>query len=151
MHFSRIALWIKLYCGCRLNITRFIYDLQVIIAGPSGAAETHALLVAAHSTFAPDKLVIPVDPSNKGCMEWYKQHNPLVLEMVEGASQKVNLALSCSMMLSMPSARLALQHMHGGPVSILLLPCNMSLCVAILLSITQPDLAESDLQVPLLA
>ena len=62
---------------------------QVIIAGPPGAAETQALLTAAHSTYAPDRVVIPIDPSNTATTQWLNQHNPEALAMVEGASKEV--------------------------------------------------------------
>ena len=60
--------------------------LQVIIAGPTDAPETKALLTAA---YAPDRVVIPIDLANKASTEWYKQHNPEALAMVEGASKEV--------------------------------------------------------------
>lgn len=63
--------------------------LQVIIAGAPDEAETQVLLTAAHSTYAPDRVVIPIDPANKASVAWYRQHNPQALEMVEGASKEV--------------------------------------------------------------
>lgn len=76
-------------CCCQTNCMS-----QVIIAGSPDAAETQALLIAAHAAYAPDRVVIPIDPSNKASTEWYKQHNPGALSMVEGASKEVCCFLS---------------------------------------------------------
>ncbi|KAK9822685.1 hypothetical protein WJX81_000506 [Elliptochloris bilobata] len=58
---------------------------QVIIAGRTGAPDTEALLDAAHAPFAPDKAIILVDPASTEDMAFWREHNPAVLEMVEGA------------------------------------------------------------------
>lgn len=63
--------------------------VQVIIAGPADAAERGALLAAAHASYAPDKVVLPIDPANPASKEWYAQHNPEAWAMVAGASKEV--------------------------------------------------------------
>ena len=71
--------------------------LQVIIAGALEAAETQALMAAAHGVFAPDRVVLPIDPCNEASKAWFQQFNPEALAMIEGATKEVNAyTLSCS-------------------------------------------------------
>lgn len=63
--------------------------MQVIVAGAPDAPETQALLAAAHGSFAPDRLVLPIDPANQASKVWYQQHNPEAWAMVEGATKEV--------------------------------------------------------------
>ena len=67
--------------------------MQVIVAGPPEAAETQALLTAAHATFAPDKVVLPIDLANQASKAWYAKHNPEAWAMVDGASEEVSAIL----------------------------------------------------------
>ena len=62
---------------------------QVIIAGAPDAAETQALMAAAHSVFAPDRVVLPIDPSNAASKAWLQKHNQEALAMIEGATKEV--------------------------------------------------------------
>lgn len=65
--------------------------MQVIISGNRQAPETAALLDAAYSAFAPDKVVIPVDTSNPDEVAFYKRHNPHALDMVQQSTQEVSV------------------------------------------------------------
>ena len=67
--------------------------MQVIIAGAPDAAETQALMAAAHGVFAPDRVVLPIDPSNAASKAWFQKHNPEALAMIEGASKEVGSPL----------------------------------------------------------
>ena len=69
--------------------------MQVIIAGAPDAPETKALLAAAHSSFAPDRVVLPIDPSNHSSKAWFEQHNPEAWAMIEGASKEVCTCALC--------------------------------------------------------
>ena len=69
----------------------FFFLLQVIIAGAPEAAETQALMAAAHGVFAPDRVVLPIDPSNEASKTWFQEFNPEALAMVEGATKEVRL------------------------------------------------------------
>ncbi len=62
---------------------------QVIIAGAPDAPETKALMAAAHGRFAPDQVVLPIDPANQASRAWYEQNNPEAWAMIEGATQEV--------------------------------------------------------------
>ena len=62
--------------------------MQVIIAGAPDAPETKALLAAAHSSFAPDRVVLPIDPSNHSSKAWFEQHNPDAW-VPQGASKEI--------------------------------------------------------------
>ena len=66
----------------------FFCLLQVIIAGAPDAAETQALMAAAHGVFAPDRVVLPIDPSNETSKAWFHQFNPEALAMIEGATKE---------------------------------------------------------------
>ena len=67
--------------------------MQVIVAGAPDAPETQALLAAAHGSFAPDRLVLPIDPANQASRVWYQQHNPEAWAMMEGATKEVCISL----------------------------------------------------------
>ena len=67
--------------------------MQVIVAGAPDAPETQALLAAAHGSFAPDRLVLPIDPANQASRVWYQQHNPEAWAMIEGATKEVCIPL----------------------------------------------------------
>lgn len=64
----------------------------MIIAGAPEAAETQALMAAAHGVFAPDRVVLPIDPSNEDTKAWFQQFNPEALAMIEGATKEVGTA-----------------------------------------------------------
>ena len=70
--------------------------MQVIIAGALEAPETKALLAAAHGNFAPDRVVLPIDPANQSSKAWFEQHNPEAWAMIESASKE---ACTCPVML----------------------------------------------------
>ena len=72
----------------------------MIIAGDPDAAETQALLAAAHGSFAPDRVVLPIDPSNEGSKTWFQQHNPEALAMIEGATKEVQSLLHTAVLTS---------------------------------------------------
>ncbi|GIL83535.1 hypothetical protein Vretifemale_12327, partial [Volvox reticuliferus] len=55
---------------------------QVIVAGPAGAPDTSALLDAVHASYCPDKVVLVLDPTNPGEMEFWRAHNPPAHAMV---------------------------------------------------------------------
>ena len=80
---------------CTAEIKCAIMVLQVIIAGPPDAPETQALLAAAHGSFAPDRVVLPIDPANPASKAWYQQHNPEAWAMIQGATQEVPFACIC--------------------------------------------------------
>lgn len=67
--------------------------MQVIVAGAPDTPETQALLAAAHGSFAPDRLVLPIDPANQASKLWYQQHNPEAWAMIEGATKEVCISL----------------------------------------------------------
>lgn len=74
----------------------FLSCLQVIIAGAPEAAETQALMAAAHGVFAPDRVVLPIDPSNEASKAWFQQFNPEALAMIEGATKEVGITGCCA-------------------------------------------------------
>ena len=89
-----VALLWKTVDVCVKHERRFAATLaghlrQVIIAGKRGAPDTEALLDAAHAVFAPDKAVIFIDPNDKASADFWREHNPQALAMVEGANLKV--------------------------------------------------------------
>ncbi|CAL5218409.1 g85 [Coccomyxa viridis] len=57
---------------------------QVIIAGKAGAPDTEALMDAAHASFAPDKTVMLIDPTDEASTSFWREHNPEALAMAEG-------------------------------------------------------------------
>ena len=61
----------------------------MIIAGGAEAPETQALMAAAHGVFAPDRVVLPIDPSNEDSKAWFQEFNPEALAMIEGATKQV--------------------------------------------------------------
>jgi len=67
--------------------------MQVIVAGAPDAPETQVLLAAAHGSFAPDRLILPIDPANQASKVWYQQHNPEAWAMIEGATKEVCISL----------------------------------------------------------
>ena len=71
------------------SMLKCLMALQVIIAGAPEAAETQALMAAAHGVFAPDRVVLPIDPSNEATKVWFQQFNPEALAMIEGATKEV--------------------------------------------------------------
>lgn len=77
---------------CALHLQALGHPRQVIIAGPPDAPETQALLAAAHGSFAPDRVVLPIDPANPASKAWYQQHNPEAWAMIEGATQEATAA-----------------------------------------------------------
>ena len=68
----------------------------MIIAGAPEAPETQALMAAALGVFAPDRVVLPIDPSNEATKVWFQQFNPEALAMIEGATKEVIYALPCN-------------------------------------------------------
>lgn len=46
-------------------------------------------MAAAHGVFAPDRVVLPIDPSNEASKAWFQQFNPEALAMIEGATKEV--------------------------------------------------------------
>lgn len=73
---------------CALYLQAIGHPRQVIIAGVPDAPETQALVAAAHGGFAPDRVVLPIDPANQASKAWYQQHNPEAWAMIEGATQE---------------------------------------------------------------
>lgn len=73
--------------------------MQVIIAGAPDAPETQALMAAAHGSFAPDRVVLPIDPASQASKAWYQQHNPEAWAMIEGATQEVCIVSPAPRML----------------------------------------------------
>ena len=57
---------------------------QVIIAGKAGAPDTETLMDAAHASFAPDKTVMLIDPTDEASTSFWREHNPEALAMAEG-------------------------------------------------------------------
>ena len=57
---------------------------QVIIAGKAGAPDTEALMNAAHASFAPDRTVMLIDPTDEASTSFWREHNPEALAMAEG-------------------------------------------------------------------
>ncbi|BDA44314.1 Spermatogenesis-associated protein 20 [Coccomyxa sp. Obi] len=84
---SEAALAMPQMC-CALHLLDSGHLRQVIIAGRRGAPDTEALLDAAQAVFAPDKAVIFIDPSDKASVDFWREHNPQALAMVEGANLK---------------------------------------------------------------
>jgi uncharacterized protein YyaL (SSP411 family) len=74
---------------CAMFVQAASHLRQVVVAGPRGDAATEALIQAAHSVFAPDKVVISIDPTNQQEMDYWKQHNQEAYSMVEGAAEKL--------------------------------------------------------------
>ena len=58
---------------------------QVIIAGKAGAPDTEALMDAAHASYAPDKAVMLIDPTDEANTSFWGKHNPEALAMARGA------------------------------------------------------------------
>ena len=56
---------------------------QVVIAGRRGADDTEALLNAAFSVYAPDKIVIHLDLGDEEVMNFWKEHNLEVVALAE--------------------------------------------------------------------
>lgn len=77
---------------CALYLQALPHARQVIISGAPDAPETQALLAAAHGSFAPDRLVLPIDPANQASKVWYQQHNPEAWAMIEGATKEAGAA-----------------------------------------------------------
>ena len=46
-------------------------------------------MAAAHGVFAPDRVVLPIDPSNEASKAWFREFNPEALAMIEGATKEV--------------------------------------------------------------
>ena len=63
----------------------------MIVAGAPDAAETQALMAAAHGVFAPDRVVLPIDPSNEASKAWFQKFNPEALAMIQGATKEVGI------------------------------------------------------------
>lgn len=57
---------------------------QVIVAGKAGAADTEALMDAAHASFTPDKAIMLIDPTDEASASFWRKQNPEALAMVEG-------------------------------------------------------------------
>lgn len=56
---------------------------QVVVAGRRGAADTEALLDAAFSVYAPDKIIIHLDLEDDEVMGYWREHNPEAVAVVE--------------------------------------------------------------------
>ena len=84
--------------------------MQVIIAGAPDAPETQALMAAAHGSFAPDRVVLPIDPANQASKAWYQQHNPEAWAMIEGATHEVCIVSTAPRMLLHLLQAALLQH-----------------------------------------
>ena len=53
-------------------------------------------MAAAHGVFAPDRVVLPIDPSNEATQAWFQQFNPEALAMIDSAAKEVKgYRLSC--------------------------------------------------------
>ena len=59
---------------------------QVIIAGKAGSPDAEALMDAAHASFAPDRTVLLIDPTDEASTSFWRNHNPEALAMAEGTS-----------------------------------------------------------------
>ena len=57
---------------------------QIIIAGKAGAPDTEALMDAAHASYAPDKAVMLIDPTDEASTSFWGEHNPEALAMAQG-------------------------------------------------------------------
>lgn len=68
---------------CSLFLQSAGHLRQVVISGRQGAADTEALINAAHAASAVDKVIIFVDPSLDSHREYWKEHNPEAWSMVE--------------------------------------------------------------------
>lgn len=65
--------------------------------GEGGAANTESLLYAAYAKFCPDKVIIPVYPSDKEAVELLKTLNSKAVEMALSAwDGKKAVAIVCS-------------------------------------------------------
>ena len=61
---------------------------QVVIAGTAGAEDTEQLLNAAHSVFAPDRVVLLIDPAQPAVVDFWRGFNPEALAMVQAGGRK---------------------------------------------------------------
>lgn len=75
---------------CSLYLQALHHPRQVIIAGAPNPPETQALMAAAHGVFAPDRVVLPIDPSNEASKAWFQEFNPEALAMIEGATKEAS-------------------------------------------------------------
>lgn len=73
---------------CSLALLSGGHPRQVIIAGARGAPDTEALVDAAFAPFAPDKVVIQLDPGNEEEMRWWGRFNPEAVAMVEATGME---------------------------------------------------------------
>lgn len=85
---EQVALAMPQMC-CSMYIQASYHLRQVVIAGRRGDAAVEALVDAAHSVFAPDKVVISIDPTQQREMDFWREHNPEAFSMVDGAAEKL--------------------------------------------------------------
>eukprot|EP00208_Stichococcus_sp_RCC1054_P002857 CAMPEP_0206140746 /NCGR_PEP_ID=MMETSP1473-20131121/10535_1 /ASSEMBLY_ACC=CAM_ASM_001109 /TAXON_ID=1461547 /ORGANISM="Stichococcus sp, Strain RCC1054" /LENGTH=783 /DNA_ID=CAMNT_0053535017 /DNA_START=195 /DNA_END=2546 /DNA_ORIENTATION=+ len=73
---------------CSLYLQSIGHPRQVVMSGKQGSPDSEALIEAAHSVPAPDKVIIFVDPSVEAHAEFWRRHNPEVWSMVERGASK---------------------------------------------------------------
>ncbi|KAK9808898.1 hypothetical protein WJX72_005964 [[Myrmecia] bisecta] len=73
---------------CSLYLQALGHLRQVIVAGRSQSPDTQALLAAAHSVFAPEKVVIAIDPDDEEATAFWQTLNPEALGMAAAAKDK---------------------------------------------------------------
>lgn len=68
---------------------------QIVISGPKHGSEFDALMAACFSSFDPDKIIIPIDPSNQEDARFWELHNPAVLSMAHKGPEGKAVAYVC--------------------------------------------------------
>jgi uncharacterized protein YyaL (SSP411 family) len=83
---------------CAAHLVSVGHARQVVVVGRRGADDTNALLDAASSVFAPDKVVIHIDLEDSKEVRFWKERNPEALALAEAtglAAQDPATAFIC--------------------------------------------------------
>lgn len=85
---------VPLMC-CAADLLAVPSKRQIVIAGQKQSSQFQALLNACHESYDPDKIIIPIDPSNTEDQEFWQIHNPAVLAMAQSTPTGKALAYVC--------------------------------------------------------
>lgn len=85
---------VPLMC-CAADLLGVSSKRQIVIAGPKQSSEFQGLLNACHMFYDPDKVIIPIDPSDPDDREFWQVHNPTVLAMARSGPAGNALAYVC--------------------------------------------------------
>lgn len=77
---KELSVAVPLMC-CAADLLGVPSKRQIVIAGPKQSSEFQALLNTCHMLYDPDKVIIPIDPSDPDDDEFWQVHNPAVLAM----------------------------------------------------------------------